>query len=129
MTKPWWSYTAIAAPLIGAAAAFLPWIVVTIGPNRITRAGIDGDGLFSLIGFVIVFASLVPAMRGERIGQDRVVLTTACALLAAGVGIYHSGTRSAIFAIDSPGIGVWLTIAAGVLAAITTIAAKAPRTD
>ena len=109
-----------------AVAAFLPWAKVSAGIFSVTKDGIEGDGLFTLIVGLVIGAAALANIYG-RFSCDRLAI----AMIIAG------GIVAAIGAIDwanlervadqsesdliriSPGIGLIVTTFAGIGLIIT----------
>jgi hypothetical protein len=109
--------------------SFLPWVKASIGILSAEKAGIDGDGVFTLgLGVVAV---LVFALMKSQPGR---VLTLVAGLLASAVALYdivdvnnkaaELSSRSGPFQIEaSVGIGLWLSLVGGVAVVIGAILA------
>jgi len=73
----------IIASVIGIVAAFLPWVSITILGVTATVSGIEGDGMITLILFIIVGVICVLGNRAEPLGKIKFL----CALLGAGCAV------------------------------------------
>jgi hypothetical protein len=132
--RPEWT-TQVWGLVLGGAAlvvlgAFLPWVKAQAGIFSVTKNGIDGDGVLTLL-LAIALGIVFPAGRpAKTVGW--IVITLSGLILAIAlydtVDISNKAdelTRSnALVDVSAKvGIGLWLTLAAGVAALVGGILA------
>jgi MYXO-CTERM domain-containing protein len=108
--------------LVGLAvlAAFLPWVEASAGIFSVSKNGIEGDGIITLVAALVVGAVILGS--AYQAIDDR---TTAAAAmtgggLIAGIGIYDwinvenkAGEIESSLVSVSAGVGLVLTVVAG----------------
>lgn len=113
-----------ASALLAGVGAFLPWIVArAVDIGRITKIGVDGDGVVTLIlgVAVLLIAGLVLTRRGRWQVVAGLALLSSFGIL--GVGLYDSADLSGRaqhfhitdYSTVSIGGGVSITIVAGLI--------------
>lgn len=104
------SMMVIGGAVATAVSAFLPWV----SAGLFTLTGIDGDGQITLVLGAIVIVIWFALLR-NRSGKVAAWSTIVCGGLVTAIGVYH---YSNLGDVGSIGIGVYGTIAAGVVTAI-----------
>ncbi len=127
--RPQWS-TQIRVVVFGGAAllvigALLPWVKAEAGFFSVSKNGMDGDGVFTLLfggAIALVFAL-------TRKPNTAAWLVIALSGLAGAIAVYDTidvsnkadeltNSSSSIHVSASVGIGLWLTLAAAILALV-----------
>jgi hypothetical protein len=120
---------ALAAAALAVVAAFLPWITAATIFGDVSRSGIDGGGdgvVTAILGVVVaVVAITTRRSKGDRGSGIAIVI---CALIIVGISVYdYFSVNDRINDIDrryvdaSVGIGLYLTIAAGVAGVVAGV--------
>jgi hypothetical protein len=104
-------------------AATLPWATARAGIFSISKAGTEGDGVYTLIGGLIIAALAGWILAREHRKGWRALAITVCGGLIAAVGIWDAADIQRklgdVEGVEiSIGAGLWLTMIAGLAAAI-----------
>ena len=133
--KPAWT-TQLQVMVFGGAAfvvvgSLLPWVKAEAGLFSVTKNGIDGDGVLTLLLAVALGLVFLLGRNAKAVAWLVIVL----AALVLAIAIYDTvdvsnkadelGSRSsALFHVTaSVGVGLWLTLAAGAVALVGGIMA------
>jgi opacity protein-like surface antigen len=133
--KPSWS-TQVQVLVFGGAGlaalgSFLPWVTADIGAFSVTKNGTEGDGVITLILAVAMGLVFIFGRKPKSVAWLVIVL----AGLVLAVALYDTvdvsnkadelaNNSSSLFQVSaSVGIGLWLALAAGVLAFVGGIVA------
>lgn len=117
-------FVALGAVVIGA---FLPWVRASAGIFSVTRAGIDGDGVLTLV-LAAIGGVLFAALRAQRQAAIAPLVTGTIAL---AIGAYdladvtskaHDLARTS-FVSASAGAGLYLTVVGAAVAVVASIVA------
>jgi hypothetical protein len=122
------AWVLFASALLAAIGAFLPWVVARVVIGQITKSGVQGDGVVTLIlGFVVLLiAGFVLTRRGPWQVLGGAALLATLGIL--GIAIYDSADlsdRAKQFHLTSSGRlsvggGLWVTILAGLIGIVGT---------
>jgi hypothetical protein len=113
--------------------SFLPWASVDLGFGSVSKNGTSGDGVFTLIGAVVIALLVFPAVK-QPVARGRAVaacVVAALALLVCIVDIVDvNRIADEVGAEIDVGFGLWLcaigAAAAGVGSLLLTVNAKKP---
>ena len=127
-TSAWLTLTTGVAVIIGA---LLSWVDVNVALlGSISRSGMDGDGKITVVlGFTLASIGVsVLSGRTHNLSASRAG-SMLCGLLISAVAGYDvvniTSTDLPSLAVASPGIGLWLTLIAGVGAIAAALSMKA----
>jgi hypothetical protein len=115
---------AIAAGGLAALGSVLPWLEVRTGLGTFTAAGTEGtDGVLTLV--IGALAALLAFLALDQPTPNRRLLILVGAVAITGITGYHvltrGGGQASVAGVDlptAPGIGLWLTLAAGIVLAV-----------
>jgi hypothetical protein len=117
-----WLFVALGAAALAVVAAFLPWITATTIFGSLSRSGVDGGGdgiVTAILGAVVAIVAFVTRRNESDRGSGIAIVL--CSLIVVAISVYDLfSVNDRINDIDrryvdaSVGIGLYLTIAAGV---------------
>ena len=117
-----WFYVALLASGLTVVAAFLPWITAVTVFGDVSRSGVDGGGdgvMTGLLGLAVALIALTTRNHDSDRGAGIAIIV--CALIVVAISVYDLvSVNDRISDIDrryvdaSVGIGLYLTIAAGI---------------
>jgi hypothetical protein len=130
VARPEWS-TPIRLFVFGGAAllvvgSVLPWVKASVGAFSVTKNGIDGDGVFTLLlggGIAVAFFLI-------RRAKTAAWITLALAGIAGAIALYDTidvsqkadeltSNQTSLFHVSaSVGVGLWLALAGAVVALV-----------
>lgn len=115
----------IAGAVVIAIGSVLPWASVTVQAVERSIGGLDGDGVLTLVGAVLIALAALVWLTGR--GSARIV-GIILAALAGAIAVYDLvnindtakdlSVVSEGFAEASAGIGIWIVVAGAVIALI-----------
>ena len=110
----------IGAAIVGVISAFLPWATIDAGMfGSGSVNGIEGDGLLTLIAFIIAGVLACLGNQKEPITSDAkfkwgIVVAGAAAALIAVIAVMNVSSVP----LSSAGFGVYLSILVGAIVAV-----------
>ena len=124
-----WLLVAIGAAVLAVVAAFLPWITAATIFGDLSRSGVDGGGdgiVTAILGVAVAIVTLTTRRHdGDRGAGVAIVI---CSLIIVAISVYDFfSVNDRINDIDrryvdaSVGIGLYLTIAAGVAGVVAGV--------